>query len=346
MNNSFVKGLLFVVVLFVITGLVAQDRNSFSSYSLPGKPWYKVNNEYGISIGSSFMLSDLGGTIGRGKGFLADFDLIASRAALGFNYRNNYSQRIALRLNLTYTTLSAADENTRAGVASQDGFFRRIRQFDTRTHLGEAVLTTEYNFKPFVTGDLNTRFTPFVGLGVGVAYYQPQTLVDGKWRNLRPLHTEGQMIRKGGNNAGNIQIGYFPLREQYSLFTLIAPINIGVKYNYSRNVMFVFEIGYRFTNTDYLDDVSRSYPQLDEVLVTVGVDPNSTDAQNEYNRYVNPGAFITDDEGVAIKPSYGVNEQRGNPSNKDGYGYSSMLSVYYTISKSASSYNCPSRFSF
>ena len=303
MNNSFVRSLLYIVLVFAITGLYAQDRNSFSSYSLPGKPWWKINNEYGVSIGSSFMLSDLGGTVGRGRGFITDFDLIASRAVLGFNFRNNYSQRIAFKLNLAYTTLSADDENAKASFTAQEGFFRRIRQFNTRTHLGELVFTTEFNFKPFVTGDLNTRFTPFIGVGVGTAYYQPQTMVDGSWRNLRPLHTEGQMIRKNellNNNSGNVQIGYYPLREQYSLFTLVAPLHIGMKFNYSRNVMFVFEVAYRFTNTDYLDDVSRTYPQLDEVLITVGADPNSPDKRNEYNRFVNPGAYVTDDEGVPV----------------------------------------------
>ena len=36
-------------------------------------------------------------------------------------------------------------------------------------------------------------------------------------------------------------------------------MGMGIKYNLRNNINFTFEISYRFTNTDYLDDVSTTY---------------------------------------------------------------------------------------
>lgn len=341
---------LFCIGLYSNQILYAQGNSPFKSYSSGYKKWWQVNNEIGPMVGTSFILSDLGGLSGTSKGFLLDLDLIASRAAVGFQYRNNHSAAIGFRANLIYATLAAADKFSNASDFSQDGYFRKVRQFNTRTHVLELTLLTELNIFPFIPGDLNTRFAPFIGLGIGTTYYQPQTNINGKWENLRQFHTEGQMVRLNStaraDTLPDVQVGYYPLRKQYPLLALIAPIHLGFKFNITRKTMLTFEFAYRFTNTDYLDDVSRTYPQPEEVLVTVGLDPNSSVNQERYMPYINPGAYITDDEGVPFKPSYTEGEQRGDPSDTDGYGFTTLFTVSYLLKKNPSLYNCPTRYAF
>jgi hypothetical protein len=41
--------------------------------------------------------------------------------------------------------------------------------------------------------------------------------------------------------------------------SLCVPFTFGAKYSINENMNVFAEIGYRFTNTDYLDDVSTTY---------------------------------------------------------------------------------------
>lgn len=86
-----------------------------------------------------------------------------------------------------------------------------------------------------------TRLLPYVMVGVGAVYSNPQALDPSgeRWVNLRPLRTEG---------------------VSYSKVNLVIPMGLGVRYH----VDDVWSVGVegvlRFTNTDRLDDVSGDYP--------------------------------------------------------------------------------------
>jgi hypothetical protein len=47
--------------------------------------------------------------------------------------------------------------------------------------------------------------------------------------------------------------------QPYSLISVSAPLGIGVRYKLNHNFDLGLEIGYRFTMTDYLDDVGGFY---------------------------------------------------------------------------------------
>jgi hypothetical protein len=90
-------------------------------------------------------------------------------------------------------------------------------------------------------------FTPYITIGAGIFNYDPFAYLNNVKYALRPLGTEGQ-----GSAA-------YPEREAYGNVALCFPLGMGVKYNISPSVNFAFEISYRFTTTDYLDDVSTTY---------------------------------------------------------------------------------------
>ncbi|RYZ40707.1 MAG: gliding motility-associated C-terminal domain-containing protein, partial [Sphingobacteriales bacterium] len=90
-----------------------------------------------------------------------------------------------------------------------------------------------------------------VALGVGLFSYDPYAFITVNGQNekvfLRPLGTEGQ----GHPN--------YPDRKPYSSMGICIPLTVGFKYNLSPSMNFFAEAGYRYTNTDYIDDVSTTY---------------------------------------------------------------------------------------
>ena len=92
------------------------------------------------------------------------------------------------------------------------------------------------------------RFTPYVTFGIGAFSYDPYAYYQGQKVYLRPLGTEGQGYR--GLSGSQI------LRKYGRLFSTGSGHEIQ---HQSQNINVGFEIAYRFTTTDYLDDVSKTY---------------------------------------------------------------------------------------
>jgi hypothetical protein len=87
----------------------------------------------------------------------------------------------------------------------------------------------------------NNRYTPFIYLGIGTVRYNPQADYQGDRYNLRPLTTEGE-------------------DKPYAKSAMSIPYGVGIKYNISGKWNLIADLGYRQPNTDYLDDVSGTYP--------------------------------------------------------------------------------------
>ena len=168
-----------------------------------------------------------------------------------------------------------------------------------------------FNFYRFVPGDPYFRFTPYVTFGVGVFNYDPYAYLANKKYYLRTLGTEGQ-----GSSL-------YPDRKPYSSMAFSVPVGVGFKYalNYRMNVG--FEIVHRFTNTDYLDDVSKTYP--DPAVFPPNPDGTPSAAQLLSDRSYELGTPIG---------AKGV--QRGISTNKDQFA----TAIIY-LSFNLQSYKCP-----
>ncbi len=64
------------------------------------------------------------------------------------------------------------------------------------------------------------------------------------------MDTEGETFYKG--------------RKAYGTMAVCIPVGMGVKYAVTDKVNMSFEIAYRFTTTDYIDDVSTTYVGIDK----------------------------------------------------------------------------------
>ena len=142
------------------------------------------------------------------------------------------------------------------------------------------------------------RYTPYVFASFGLFHFDPYTHdTTGILYHLRPLSTEGQYTNSG--------------KESYQLLQPVIPFGGGVKFAITENLRIGVEFGFRKIFTDYLDDVSTSYPDYNELLLMNG----PIAVQLSYRGDELPGgdpAFPTKDT------------QRGGSAQKDIYYFTGL----------------------
>jgi hypothetical protein len=147
----------------------------------------------------------------------------------------------------------------------------------------------------------NRKFTPYVFAGLGVFHFNPYAYYDSQKVYLQPLGTEGQGL------------SIYPDRKMYSLTRPEIPYGIGFKYKLTDNILLGFEFRGRYLFTDYLDDVSKTYPDENELFKQRG--QLAVDLSYRGNQLDPTRPF----------PSNG---QRGNQGHNDIYYTSSFTFTY------------------
>lgn len=192
------------------------------------------HHEAGLSFGVSNYYGDLQDKI---------FPLSGYHPMVGVSYKMFMTPRVGLRFGASYTTLSGAD-------SLSDIQALKLRNLNFTTRVIGAEAGVEYNFWPI--DRVRCRFSPYVFAGVGVFYSNPFTNgMNGEKVFLRPLSTEGQGLPS------------YPDRKPYSNVNISFPFGAGVKVLVNKTLVISAEMGFRPTTTDYLDDVSKSYVNLD-----------------------------------------------------------------------------------
>jgi hypothetical protein len=251
--------------------------------------------EFGFGVGAAHYFGDLNT---RAK-------LNRPKLAAGLFFRKNFGNYIALRLSGNFAQLGYSDVyNTH-----NDFMYRRNLSFNT--NIWELGLQGDFNFYRFMPGDPDFRFTPYMTLGVSAFSYDPYAYLRDEKYNLRQLGTEGQ---------GSTQ---HPDRKPYGTMALAIPFGFGFKYSLNERTNIGFEVVYRFTNTDYLDDVSKSYAD------PAAFPPNPDGTPS--------AAFLLQDRSYERGTPIGEKGlQRGNSRNKDQFA----TALFY-LSFNLQSYKCP-----
>ncbi|MGE5519604.1 MAG: DUF6089 family protein [Candidatus Dadabacteria bacterium] len=232
--------------------------------------------------------------------------LNAPKLAATVFFRKNLGNYIALRVGGTFAQLGYSDKYNTHNEAM------RLRNLSFNTKIWELALQGDFNFYRFMPGEPDFRFTPYVTFGVSLFNYDPYTYLKNQKYFLRPLNTEGQ-----GDPL-------YPDRKPYSTMATAIPFGVGIKYAFNDRVNIGFEVVHRFTNTDYLDDVSTTY-------VDPAVFPPNPDGTT------NAGLLLSDRSYELITPPIGVKgRERGNSQNKDQFA----TAILY-ISFNLQSYHCP-----
>ena len=239
--------------------------------------------EAGFMVGGSHYFGDLNTSV----------NLSSPGLMGGLVARYNFDQRICLKFGANYARVSADD-------AKSQNIYEQARNLNFHSNIKEATAQFEFNFLPYVHGSREQYFAPYVLAGFSVVNFNPQTELDGTTYDLRPLGTEGQ----------------FQGEEYYAItgaFAYGGGFKIDLSYEWSVNV----ELSGRYMWTDYLDDVSTTYPDQEDLQSLRGdIAPQLSDRS------------------LLIK---GVNDakigqpgrQRGNSQTNDSYFFLNIGMLYY-----------------
>lgn len=183
------------------------------------------------------------------------------------------------------TTLKADD------LKSNDNN-RKARNLHFRTKLNEYCFGLEFYPLQLLTKK-KLKYQIFYKTGVAIFNFNPQARLLNNWYDLQPLHTEGQ----GMPNSGV---------KPYFLVDVAYPFGGGIKIDVTDYLSIKYEVTPRKTFTDYLDDVSGEYYDLDLIR-----NYSSEIAAKLSYRIQN---WDSDDA-----PPKVAGLQRGNKNNKDWY---------------------------
>ncbi len=263
--------------------------------SLFAQDAYVQEGEFGINIGAGHYFGDLN----------TRAHINRPKLAAGVFFRKNFGNYIALRVAANYAQLGYSDRyNT-------DNEFMKRRNLSFNANVFELALQGDFNFYRFMPGEPDFRFTPYVTFGAGIFNYDPYAFLKKDKHFLRPLGTEGQ-----GDTS-------FSARKPYSSMAVSVPFGVGFKYALNERLTVGFEVVHRFTNTDYLDDVSTTYANP----AIFPPNPDGTPSP----------AFLLQDRSYETGTPIGTKGlQRGNSKQKDQFA-----TAVFFVSFNLQSYRCP-----
>ncbi|MDN5285123.1 MAG: outer membrane protein beta-barrel protein [Mucilaginibacter sp.] len=209
---------------------------------------------------------EIGGAIG-GAGYQGDLNLNNPVKLSGLSgsifAKRNFNGYLSAKLNYTMGKISADDSKS-----SSEQF--RDRNLSFSDNLKEISLIGEFNFMKYIPDAGPNKYTPYIYSGIGYTAYNPRANYQGQTYSLRDLRTEGEPI-------------------PYGKRTMVIPYGAGLKYNFNSKWTVAGDIGYRFTFTDYLDDVSTVYP--DPTKLPSNLARDLSDRSSEVGKPVNsPGS--------------------------------------------------------
>ena len=217
--------------------------------------------------------SDIGFTIG-GMNYIGDLNNQSMfgtvNLAYGGMYRLNFDERWSMRIDIDYGHVEGGNP---------DYIARRNLSF--HSYIFEGALRAEFNFFPFSMRDDHYVWTPYIFAGLGFFAYNPKAYFtdplsgESDWYELQPLGTEGQ-----GSPVA-------PDRTPYTLKQLAMPFGIGFKYHPSKSFTLSVEYGFRKTWSDYIDDVSTTYVDNEQLAyymgeITAGLADRSSEVEPGY----------------------------------------------------------------
>ena len=240
-----------------------------------------VSNSQGIQVGVFAGLSSYNGD-------LTDkiFPRQTRSAAFSLTGTYEFTDHIFARASFTYTELGAADRFT-------DDPELQARNLSFETRIFEFALQGQYDLFSLY----EKRLTPYAMAGVAAFHFNPFVYYTGKEKVfLQPLGTEGQGLDGYGTKYNRLQFA--------------IPLGAGVKYAISDKITLGLEGHVRKTFTDYLDDVSTDYADVNLLLAGNG----QTAVDLSYRG----------DELSNGSPVYPSGAQRGSPKAKDIYYFAGL----------------------
>jgi len=297
-----------IIVLFSIFSI------SFSSFS-------QYQWEVGVNLGGSGYLGDIGGNELTRRTSIFDLHIEETNPSFGIYTRYKINKKFAVHGGLNYLKIEDYDSNSENPA-------RRARNLNFRNTIYELSARAEWTF--FLNTDMgqkgyySNKLNANLFAGIAGFYHNPQgqitknghLLYGGEWFDLRPWKTEGQ-------------------KNEYSKFSVAIPMGIGVYITTNNKWRFGWEFSYRYTFTDYLDDIKGNYANPDDL------DPQAVEfASQSYQALIDEinASYVENEEyggaGTILDHQYvegamgGNGTKRGDAVHNDSYLTSSITVGY------------------
>jgi len=197
--------------------------------------------------------------------------------------------QLGAKVQVSRYKLEGSDENAADSSANQQ------RNLSFFSHNTEISLQAIYYLFPYSGMYYKRRkYEPYLSVGIGYNFFNPKATLDGVDYVLSDYRTENKTYAKSG---------------------VIIPFGFGVKGMLNEFMNLNLDLGWRFTFTDYLDDVSGVFG---------GSYPDGSIEARLSNR--KDGISVVNSTAY---DSYQTGANRGNPGNKDKYFFINVsLEIY------------------
>lgn len=213
----------------------------------------KIYNAIGVSVSALNYYGDIAPRPQR-----VSTDISFTKPAVGISFTHRFGPRYSLMAQFMYGTLKGSDQQSADKTDAENGVYRYVRNLSFRNRIKELSVIAYFDlFENDATYISRVKWTPYVYIGAAGFLHNPQAQTPtGEWVDLRPLGTEGQYSDLQPSDAN---YGIKP----YSKLQVAIPFGLGARFRINEVIDLWADIGFRYTFTDYLDDVSQNYVDLD-----------------------------------------------------------------------------------
>ena len=290
----------------------------------------KVYNSIGFSLNAVNYYGDLAPSPSK-----ISTDISFTKPGFAISYSHRFGPRYALQAQFMFATLKGSDSESASQGDAQNGIYRYKRNASFRNQIKELSVVGVFDlFENQSTYMSRVKWTPYFYAGLAVFLHNPTAIAPandlqgnalpggGQYVDLQPLGTEGQHSTL---SPTDVNYGIQP----YSLVQVAIPFGFGARFRLTEVLDLSADIGFRYTFTDYLDDVSANYVDLTKL--------NSPLAQamsyrtNELYGNNPPNPQVSGIPGVNVEAGYGTehpDNKRGGKNDKDLYMVTSVRISY------------------
>jgi hypothetical protein len=254
------------------------------------------------SIGFCLNAMNYVGELDPGPSFLSP-GIKFTRPNLGVTYTKRVAPRYSVRGAVSWGRVKG-DDYQNASFDDKD-IHRKFRNLSFRSSIleikGDFIIDLWENRARYTK---RTDYNAYLAVGLAYFHMNPKAYYQGEWVALQPLKLEG---------------------KSFSLHQVALPIALGFRYKLGKQWDLAFEMGWRFTLTDYMDGVSKSYVDKSTLGTQKAIDLSDRSGEligtEEIAPYVaKQGGFIPDisTSGNRIE-GYGFKGDQRGDSNRDWY---------------------------
>jgi hypothetical protein len=255
------------------------------------------------SIGFCINAMNYVGEVDPGPSFLSP-GIKFTRPNFGVTYTKRVAPRYSLRGAVSWGRVKG-DDYQNASFDDKD-IHRKFRNLSFRSSILEVkadVIVDLWENRGRYTKRPDYNIYAFGGL----AYFHmnPKTYYNGSWVALEPLKLEG---------------------KSFSLHQVALPVGLGFRYKLGKQWDLAFEMGWRFTLTDYMDGISKTYVDKSTLgsPTAIALSDRSGELLNGHDEiapYIAQQGVVADpysQSGYQIRGYGSAGNQRGD-SNRDWY---------------------------